>query len=68
MGMFAVLLVRRFGLGVGTWLFVYYISQFWPSATEHDMSFGKGMAWGAAILAFFLPRPGPSSKASKSEP
>jgi len=56
--MFAALLVRRIGLAIGAFLFIYYVAEvvgrpttMVPSGTQ------VGMAVGAAIVAFFLPKP-----------
>jgi hypothetical protein len=53
--MFALLLFRRFGLAIGAFLFTYFLLAI---ADRIDDNWGKhlGMALGASIVAFFLPR------------
>ena len=64
---FVILLLRRFGLAIGAWLVTYHLCWYLslsfsiringsaPSLFEpHE----KAIAWGMAILVFFLPRPG----------
>ena len=54
MVLFALLLVRRFGLAIGTFMFVYFLMALSDMPERH---FGKsmGMSFGAAIVAFFIP-------------
>lgn len=65
--MFIILLIRRFGLAIGSYFLAYYLvaalSQLTPT-TSITSTTQLGVAAGAAIVAFFLPKPGFKSPAS----
>jgi hypothetical protein len=64
-----LMLIRRLGLALGMWLFVRYALLFAayqlfltkPNGMWYwdkpDVPYVFPIAWGAAIIAFFLPRP-----------
>jgi hypothetical protein len=60
--MFFIMLIRRFGLGLGAYFLAYYVaeavSEVAPAASAIAYGTKIGIAIGAAIVAFFLPRPG----------
>ena len=73
---FTILLLRRIGLAVGAWAVVHYginlvLYQLFTYKPNGDWFWGvpvpyaTGLAWGAAIVAFFLPRPGMGVKAPR---
>ena len=75
---FGIMLIRRLGLALGAWLFVKYALTF--AAYQVFLSKPNGswswddpvpyvykVAWGAAIIAFFLPRPQFRPTRSKDE-
>jgi len=50
--------VRRIGLAVGAWFFVYFLAHYAAYAWSENPSavtYALAMSIGAAILAFFLP-------------
>jgi hypothetical protein len=51
-------LVRRLGLAIGAWFFVYYLAYFIGAllgVASAATNYAFLMAIGAAVLAFFLP-------------